>query len=1131
VNCHHCQEENRADARFCRECGTPFRTVCASCGAKLDLSNKFCDNCGSSVAAISASTLTASRFASPDAYTPKHLGERILTSRSALEGERKQVTVLFADIKSSMELLADRDPEEARRILDPVLEHMIEAVHRYEGTVNQVMGDGIMALFGAPLAHEDHAIRAGFAALRMQNALKLYAEDVRRTSGIPIQVRVGLNSGEVVVRSIGSDLRMDYTAVGQTTHLAARMEQIAEAGSILAAPTTVRLTEGFIATRSLGPQRIKGLPTPVEVSEVIGVGSMRSRLHVAVHRGLTEFVGRTVEMAQLREAFELTAKRRGQIVAVVAEPGVGKSRLFWEFKQGVRTECLIIETGGISYGRATAYLAMTDLLKAYFSIDPSDDVGTIHRKVENRLVSLDPLLKPLLPALLWLLDIPMGDDASQHPDPRRRRQTALDAVKKLLIRQSEDQPLVVIVEDLHWIDAETQAILDGIVDGLATARVLLLVNYRPEYHHDWSGKTYYRQLYLDPLPPEDAGKLLDVLLGEDGGLASLKRFLIERTDGTPFFLEECVRSLEETGVLHGRRGAYRRVNKEPNTLIPPTVEAVLAGRIDRLSPEAKRILQVASVLGTDVRLDLLRAIGDDDGESLDQWLRELQGREFLYEVVGAADMTYVFRHALVRDVAYESMLADSRRALHQHIATVVERLYPYALDEHVDELAHHTFQGELWGKAALYLRRAGLKAAERTAYRTAVDWFEKGLVSLSRDPGADRTTAAIDIRFDLRHAYLSLGKMDRALALVDEAQRLAEAIQDPRRLATALALRAAHLAFNAIGDARALENAKLALSISETLDDDHLRAVATFFIGRIHYIRGDYTLAAEHFGRSIATLWPETTRQVTGFTYLPAVNFRTWQAWALAELGSFSAAFDAATSALRLAQDARSSYDEILALCAVGGTQLRRGDAESAVEPLRRALMLCRTYGVDLLYMPAASRLGYAYALAGQHAEARDLLDETVKRPEIAPSVTNVEGATVTSLSTLWLVWLGQALLLVGDLRMAEQLIRSVMAASAANQHGTEAWAHHTMTEIAFASGPGDVMLARDSLARAQELAEQLKMRPLLAHCHLSAGRFARVMGDREEARRALSICLDEYTSLTMTTWAERAKAELIEVH
>src|SRR5215472_14941264 len=514
MQCPRCRAENREGRRFCGECGLSFASTCPSCGFQNEGSEKFCGGCGAPLA--SSRPTPDTKHVSPESYTPKHLAEKILRSKSALEGERKQVTVLFADLKGSMELFADRDPEDARKLLDPVLESMMEAVHRYEGTVNQVMGDGIMALFGAPLAHEDHAVRAGYAALRMQEAVRRYAEEMQRTHGLPIHIRIGLNSGEVVVRSIGSDLRMDYTAVGQTVHLAARMEQVAMPGSILMTAETLRLAEGYLQVRPLGPVHVKGLGEPVEAYEVSGAGPVRTRLQASAARGLTRFVGRGSELQQLAQALDRAAAGHGQIAAVVDEAGVGKSRLLWEFMRSHRTHgWLILESGSVSYGKTTPYLPVIELLKSYFRIQDRDGPREIHERVAGKLLTLDRALEPLLPPLLALLDVPVDDAAWAALDPPQRRLRTLEAVKRLLLQESQVQPLILLFEDLHWIDSETQALLDGLIESLPTSRVLLLVTYRPEYEHTWGGNTSYLQLRIDPLPVEKADELLHVLVGDD----------------------------------------------------------------------------------------------------------------------------------------------------------------------------------------------------------------------------------------------------------------------------------------------------------------------------------------------------------------------------------------------------------------------------------------------------------------------------------------------------------------------------------------------------------------------------------------------------------------------------------------
>ena len=554
MTCPRCHAENRDGLRFCEDCGGRLTLACSQCGGELAPGKRFCRLVRSPCRALQSAT----RAPAPESYTPKHLAEKILTSKAALEGERKQVTVLFADLKGSMELLADRDPEEARKLLDPVLERMMEAVHRYEGTVNQVMGDGIMALFGAPLAHEDHAVRACYAALDLQRAMRRLTEMLRQSHGVTVQVRVGLNSGEVVVRAISSDLHMDYTAVGQTTHLAARMEQLASPGTTLLTADTLRLAEGYVEVKPLGADAGQGAGGPGRGLRADGGGAPAlaalrgGRARADALRGAGRGAGAAPRGARP------AASGHGQVVAIVGEPGVGKSRLVWEVTHSHRTHgWLILQAGSVSYGKATPYLPVVDLLKGYLQIADRDEPRAIREKVTGKLLTLDRTLEPALPAFLALLDVPVEDRRWEALDPPARRQRTIDALRRLLLRESQVQPLLVVFEDLHWIDAETQAVLDRLVESLPTARLLLLVNYRPEYRHGWGGKTYYRQLRLDPLAPENATALLETLLGGDASARAPEAAPPRADRGQPPLPRG------ERAEPRGRRGARGRARRVP----------------------------------------------------------------------------------------------------------------------------------------------------------------------------------------------------------------------------------------------------------------------------------------------------------------------------------------------------------------------------------------------------------------------------------------------------------------------------------------------------------------------------------------------------------------------------------------
>ncbi|MBM2803801.1 MAG: family ATPase [Deltaproteobacteria bacterium] len=1119
MKCPRCQHDNPAGVKFCGECGARLESACAACGAANPPGNKFCGQCGS----LLTQAATSAKFASPETYTPKHLAEKILTSKSALEGERKQVTVLFADMKGSMELLADRDPEEARKLLDPVIEHMMEAVHRYEGTVSNLMGDGIMALFGAPLSHEDHAVRACYAALRMQESVQRYADGVRRTEGVPIQIRVGLNSGEVVVGSIGNDLKMDYTAVGQTVHLAARMEQMATPGSVLMTPDALRLAEGYVQVKPLGPVSVKGLTEPVEVYEVTGVAAARSRLQAAAARGLTRFVGRDAETEQLRKALEQARSDHGQVVGVVGEPGLGKSRLFFEFTHSHRTQgWLILESGSVSYGKATPYLPVIDLLKAYFKIQDRDDHREIREKVTGKLLTLDKSLESTLPAFLALLDVPVDDAAWQALDPSQRRQHTLGAVKRLLLRESQVQPLILLFEDLHWIDSETQAMLESLVESLPTSRLLLLVNYRPEYQHGWGSKTYYTQLRLDPLPPESAGEILNSVLGTDHGLQSLKELLIERTEGNPFFLEESVRTLVETKVLAGERGNYHLEKKVESTQVPATVQAVLAARIDRLPPQGKQLLQSAAVIGKDVPFSLLQAIIELSDEELRRGLTHLQGAEFLYETSLFPDLEYTFKHALTHEVAYGSLLHERQRALHARIVEAIETLHPDRLIEQVERLAHHAFRGELWGKAVAYQRQAGARAAARWAHQEAVVNLEQALVALRHLPQSRETLEqAIDVRLDLRPSLVALADRQATIERLREAQALAETLGDQRRL---LRITADIMSYSyLVGDhMSAIESGERALSTATALQDFALQVQINSRLGRAYEFLGNYPRAIEFCRWTIGSLKGDLLYERFGMAAFQAATSRAGLARCAADLGQFDEGVSPGKEAIEIAEAVNHPWSIAMAYWGIGHLYLIKGNLAMAIPLLERAVEVCRLRQVPAQLPRMASSLGQAYLHCGRVSEALALLEEAVKQG--VRTGQTIEEALQTA-------WLSEGYLLAGRTEDAIQSAQRALDLSRTHkERGNEAWVLRLLGELASRHDPPDVEKAEQHYMQAVTLAEELGMRPLIAHCHIGLGKLYRRTGDLEQAKAHLANGVAMMREMEMGLWLERAEAELKEL-
>jgi class 3 adenylate cyclase/tetratricopeptide (TPR) repeat protein len=1110
MRCPHCQTDNRPGARFCHQCGARLDTACPHCRAPLQPGSKFCDACGGRLdAAAEPAAPAPPRFPSPESYTPRHLAEKILTSRSAIEGERKQVTVLFADLKGSMELLAERDPEDARALLDPILHHMMEAVHRYEGTVNQVLGDGIMAIFGAPLALEEHALRACYAALTMQGLIRAHAESVWRAQGVAVQIRVGLNSGEVLVRAIGNDLHMDYSAVGQTTHLAHRMEQQAVPGSILMTAETRRLVEGYVNAASRGPVPIKGVAEPMEIFQLLGAEFSTTRLQVARARGLSRFVGRQHEIDGLATALGAAAAGRGQIVALFGEPGVGKSRLVWEFTRSDATAgWLILESRSVSYGRATAYGPVRDLLKRFFEIDDRDDASARRDRVRVKVSSLDGSLEDVVAPMLTVLDALPEDSPFLLLDPLQRKQRILEAITRLLVRQSQARPLLLIFEDLHWIDSETQAVLDRLTESLPAARILLLVNYRPEYHHGWGSRSYYTQIRVDPLAPESADELLHTLLGTGPDAAAVSQLLIERTEGNPFFLEESVRTLAETQVLVGEPGAYRLAKPLEAIQIPPTVQAVLAARIDRLPADKKLLLQNAAVIGKDVPFDLLAAVVGLSPDEIHAGLVYLQAGEFVYETSLFPEHEFTFKHALTHEVTYGGLLQERRRMLHAQIAEAIERLPAERVAQQIERLAQHAFRGEVWHKAVRYLRRAGLKASNQSAHRQAVGFFEQALTALEHRPGdREAQEVGVDLRFDLRNALFALGELERILDYLREATTLAQALGDQRRLGWVAAYLTHY--FWRVGDhARAIESGLRALAIADALGDFALQTT-NVNLGLAYYALGDFERATRCLRTIIAALAGERSTDRFGWAALPAVTSRAYLCACLAELGHFADGIALGEEAIRIAETADHPFSAGQALLNLAVLHLRKGELAPAIVLLERGSGLSGVSKVSALSTGISAALGYAYALAGR-------VDAGI--PLLEAGVAQAEASRITARHSLWVTWLAEAYQLADRLDDAGRLADRALALSGEhNERANMAYALRIAGEVAARSGPRQGRDAGDLYRAGIALASELGMRPLVARCRAGLAAWHRRGGRPADAAAEEQAATDLLHSLDMT--------------
>jgi len=657
---------------------------CSACGHTLDGADS---PDGAPERALAPATAGAH---DPRAYTPAHIAEKLLRARADLDGERKQVSVLFADVMGSMHLAEQTDAEVWRGVMERFFQILCDGVHRFEGTVDKFTGDGIMAIFGAPVAHEDHAQRACWAALALQRELASYAAEVRRNHGLSFSVRMGINSGEVVVGAIGEDLRVEYTAIGHTVGLAQRMESLAEPGKAYLTDHTAKLVSGYLDLDDLGEFEVKGASKPIRVHALTGAGAARTRLDISRARGFTRFVGREDELKVLEAALEQARGGNGVVLGVVGEAGVGKSRLCSEFAERCRKRSIpLYEAQGQAHGRAIPFLPVLQMLRSYFGIADRDSDQQAREKIAGRLLLLDEAFAEDLPLLFDFLAVPDPQRPAARVDPDARQRALLAIVKRLVHASSQREPGINLIEDVHWIDPGSELFLTQLVEVIPGTRNLTIVNFRPEYSADWMRKSYYRQISLLPLSEEAIQALLGDLLGQDPSLNGLPAVIHERSAGNPFFIEELVRTLAESGNLEGKRGAYRLVRPVDDAAVPPTVGAVLSARIDRLSEREKALLQSAAVIGAEVAQPLLAHAAGLAEVELELTLRALIAAEFLYEQELYPEAVYSFKHPLTQEVAYRSQLGERRAVVHRRVAEAIQRLYPDTLDELAALVAQH----------------------------------------------------------------------------------------------------------------------------------------------------------------------------------------------------------------------------------------------------------------------------------------------------------------------------------------------------------------------------------------------------------------------------------------------------------
>jgi class 3 adenylate cyclase/tetratricopeptide (TPR) repeat protein len=722
MKCPECQFDNREGVNFCEKCGATLELKCPNCKAAIPPDRKFCGICGRNLTDFSE--ITSVDYSEPQTYTPKFLADKILTTRNTIEGERKLVTVLFADVANYTAMSEKLDPEEVHSIMDGCFEILMAEIHKYEGTINQFTGDGIMAIFGAPVAHEDHAQRACNSALSIQRILQNFGDKIIRDRGIDFKMRIGLNSGLVVVGSIGDDLRMDYTAIGDTTNLAARIQQASNPGEVWMSKDTRNIVRDYFQDELIGDILLKGKSQPQPVYLLItGSSTVRTRFEAGLVRGITEFVGRSLELEALHSAFERAKKGEAQVFDIIGEAGVGKSRLVYEFNKTLCDNAIFFTGLCVHYGLNINYLPVIDIVREAFEISEGMAEEDAARKIEENAV--DDLI-PMIPFYQNLLSITVKDSNFDTLNPEGRKFGTFEAVKQLLLVLSKKKPLVVFLEDVHWMDKISEELFTYFSRAFLEHPILMITNYRPECTPQWAQGAHYQRLGLETLSSKSSIKLIHNILGGVALEPHLEKTIVERTGGNPFFVEEIVRELIDRKDLLQRGDKFVSNLPIDRLEIPRTIQGVLAARMDRLSEDLKQTMQVASVIGRDFAFRLLKSIMEF-GDEIRGHLSNLVGLEILCEKALYPELEYIFKHALTQEVAYESLLKQRRKEIHALIAKAIEELYAEQLEEHYELLAYHYERSGNSQKTVNYLILAGEKSVKNGAAQAACDFFDEAL--------------------------------------------------------------------------------------------------------------------------------------------------------------------------------------------------------------------------------------------------------------------------------------------------------------------------------------------------------------------------------------------------------------------
>jgi class 3 adenylate cyclase/tetratricopeptide (TPR) repeat protein len=1107
MKCLKCQFENREGAKFCKECGAKLELACPDCGTIYFFDSKFCDDCGYDLRKPVKAPVVD--YTQPQSYTPKFLADKILTNRSYIEGERKLVTVLFADVANYTSMSEKLDPEEVHQIMDGCFKILLDEIHLYEGTINQFTGDGVMALFGAPVSHEDHAQRACYAALAIQKAIKEYGQKIKETCGVDFLMRIGLNSGPVIVGSIGDNLRMDYTAIGDTTNLAARMQSSSKPGSILLSKETQKLVRDFFEFQSLGKIDVKGKEVQQEAFELVKVSEVETRFSAAVARGLTRFVGRKNSLPAVMSAYDLAKSGSGQVVGMVGEAGVGKSRLLLEFRNRLPQDQFIYFEGRcLHYGDSMVYLPIVEIMRSYFDIKDGDREFVVKKRIDTKVLQLDKGLKNIILPIQELLSVKVQDEAYLQVDPEQRKIWIFEAVRDLLVRESQNKTVVIAIEDLHWIDKTSEEFLSYLIDWLADVKILLILLYRPEYTHHWGSKSHYKRVGLTQLEAKSSAELVQAILEGGEVVPELRELILSRAGGNPLYVEELSHNMLENGTIQQKDHKYVLTKNPSEIEVPDTIQGIIAARLDRVEETPKQVMQTASVIGREFAFRILQTIMEMK-EGLKSSLINLQGLEFISQKRLFPELEYIFKHALTQEVAYSSLLKERRKEIHGKIGKAIENLYPENLEEYYELLAYHYTRSDNKEKALQYLDLANRKALKLNAYEDAMIYFNEGIKLLDTLPETEKIQhRRISLLLNQSFLFMLSWKVPEYYELLTCYEPITKGLGDPALLGAFLT-RLGHYEFILGYFDKSLQTFAKAVEVCKTAGNIEDAGYASMLSLWVHRAKGNFD--------KVLDLKEDVLRMIE-----QEFNLRNY-VWTLGavshayrELGRWDEAVEESQKGLRIAEEYADNSLITLMLLINSWAHTAKGDIDRAIEHGELAVQKAPSFADKswAQYMSA-----WPLCRAGKTRKGIEILSPLIPVFQAVPFRLNeIQAMTI----------LGEGYWLANDLDKATQTLEEVIElAGLCGMKLHLGWSYRLLGEIALKTDPTQ---AKPHFEKSIETLQEIKAENELALAYAGFGRFYKQQDNFAKAQEYLTKALEIFELLGTLIEPDKVREELDEL-